>query len=308
MKGRAHPGANARRPTSMLLGGAVLCLLAQMPAALAETSDASCGEEILVSLYTAGDVARVDACDGSLLGTLEDGGRLAGAQTLRMGPDGLLYVVSEENHRILRFDGGTLAFVDVWLEDARLAKPTALDFGPDGAAYIGSYAGGRVWRFADGELSVFVEDEALAGIDAGMAFDAAGDLWIPAFDGHVVLVVDGASGRVRRRITAGLESPRMLLPEPAGGAVLIGSWANDRILRLALHDPDADPELLFERSRPSGLAWLADGRLLTISDVGGPIYAVTIGADGEVTPEEIARHETLEAMTYLLVRAAPASP
>jgi sugar lactone lactonase YvrE len=300
--------AFARFAGAVLLG---LGLLASGPGTVtAAEPPTPCDEEILVSLYTAGDVMRVDACDGTLLGALDDGGRLAGAQTLRTGPDGLLYVVSEENHRILRFDGETLAFVDVWLEDARLEKPTALDFGPDGAAYIGSYAGGRVWRYADGELTVFLEDEALAGIDAGMAFDAVGDLWVPAFDGHVVFVVDGATAEVRRRITDGLESPRMLLWEPGGRAVLIGSWANDRILRLAPGDAEAEPALLFERARPSGLARLADGRLLTVSDVGGPIYAVTIGADGEVAAEEIARDEALAAMTYLLVRpaAAPAAP
>lgn len=273
-------------------------LVGLAPAALA------CDAEILVSLYTAGDVARVDACDGSVRGFLDDRDLLAGAQALRMGPDGLLYVVSEENDRILRFDGDTLAFVDVWLEDARLAKPTAIDFGPDGAAYIGSYGGDRVLRYLDGVLTTFLEDPALDGIDAGMSFGPDGQLWIPAFDGHAVLVVDPATAEVRRRITT-LESPRMLLWTPARDAVLIGAWAGDAVHRLERR-PGAQPELLFARARPSGLAWLPDGRLLSISDTGGPIHAVDLSGPAP-TAVRLAEDPRLEAMTFLLVRPARAA-
>ena len=270
---------------------------------LAPASALACEHELLISLYSAGDVARVNACDGTVLGMLDDGDRLAGTQTLRMGPDGDLYVVSEENHSILRFDGGTLAFRDVWLSDPRLDKPTALDFGSDGAAYIGSYGGDRVLRYANGELEEVFSDPDVDGIDAGMAFGPDGRLWIPSFDGHSVLAVDVETGTVARRIAMAEQSPRMLLWSGDGASVLMGAWAGNTLQRLDLDAPEAEPDVLLERARPSGLAWLPDGRPVTISDVGGAVYAVD-PALGVASAEALADDERLAAMTYVLLRGA----
>ncbi|HSG88705.1 MAG TPA: hypothetical protein VLA56_05810, partial [Pseudomonadales bacterium] len=237
------PPSRARRAVLLVALGAASGLLAAC-ATLAGGAPAApaCDAELLVSHYDADRVARFDGCSGAWLGDLRHDGELAGPQALRLGPDGLLYVVSERNDRILRFDPRTHAFVDVWLESPRLAAPTAIDFGADGAAFIGSYGGDRVLRYAGGELTDFLIGGDVDGVDAGMAFGPDGHLWIPAFESGVLLVVDPATRAVLRRIRTGLVNPRMLLWAPDGSYLLIGSWGNDAILSLDLTDPAAEPQ------------------------------------------------------------------
>jgi hypothetical protein len=55
---------------------------------------------------------------------------LADPMGLTFGPDGHLYVSSTGLHRILRFNGNTGAFMDVFASDAELIFPTDLVFTP----------------------------------------------------------------------------------------------------------------------------------------------------------------------------------
>ena len=96
---------------------AVIVLLA----AVNQTS-AACAGRLFVSGYFSNNVHVYDACTGEFQRVLEPGSRIRGPQALRVGPDGRLWVVSEESASILRYDLATLDFVDV--EDlASLAEP-----------------------------------------------------------------------------------------------------------------------------------------------------------------------------------------
>jgi outer membrane protein assembly factor BamB len=245
-------------------------------------------------------VVRHDACTGERLGELEHGGALAGPQAIRIGPDGRLWVVSEKNHRVLRFDADDGTLVDVVLDDPRLANPTALDFAADGTPYVGSYGGDAVWRVEDGDLVPVLRGGDVDGVDSGMAFGPDGRLWIPGFESDVLLVVDPATRRVERRLTEGLASPRMLLFEADGASVTIGSWRNDRLYTLDLTDPDAQPVLRLERLRPSGLARLPGGDLLTVSDVRPPVHRVVAGSRPP-RARVFADDADLAAVTFLAV-------
>jgi hypothetical protein len=55
---------------------------------------------------------------------------------LVFGPEGNLYVSSYNNGQILRYDGTSGAFIDVFASDGGRANPQGLTFGPDGNLYV----------------------------------------------------------------------------------------------------------------------------------------------------------------------------
>ena len=114
-----------------------ICGLMLVGLSLAENLLADCTSTIFVSDYLADQVRVYDGCSGEHVRDLDNSGRIDGPQAIRLGPDGRLYVVSEENARVLRYDPDTLDFIDVFIEDDPatsqnelngLRRPTGLDF------------------------------------------------------------------------------------------------------------------------------------------------------------------------------------
>src|SRR5262249_49614351 len=65
-------------------------------------------------------------------------GGLATPRHLAFGPDGKLYVASQNSDEVLRYDAATGNFLDVAIPStAGLDGPWSLDFGPDGNLYVG---------------------------------------------------------------------------------------------------------------------------------------------------------------------------
>ena len=96
-------------------------------------------------------------------------GGLRRARDLAFGPDENLYVASELNDRILRYDGTTGAFIDTFVSagSGGLDGPTDLAFGPDGSLYVISHSSGgggvrEVLRY-DGTTGAFIEPFIPAG-------------------------------------------------------------------------------------------------------------------------------------------------
>ena len=63
------------------------------------------------------------------------------------GPDGKLYVSSASTNSILRYNGGTGAFIDAFTSDGLLNLPTGLTFGPDNNLYVASSNNHRILRY-----------------------------------------------------------------------------------------------------------------------------------------------------------------
>jgi DNA-binding beta-propeller fold protein YncE len=74
------------------------------------------------------------------------------------GPDGNLYVSSSSypDYAVLRYDGTTGAFIDVFASGGGLDHPRGLVFGPDGNLYVVSYNNHGVLRY-DGQLGNFLD-------------------------------------------------------------------------------------------------------------------------------------------------------
>lgn len=121
-------------------------------------------------------------------------GGLDGPTAAVFGPDGNLYVASFNDDRVLRYDGATGQFMNV---------------------FVAPSSGG------------------LDGPDAGMVFGPDGHLYVPSFNSNRVVRYDGTTGLlidVFIRAQSGLRNPRMLCFRP-NGDLLVSSWGTDEILR-----------------------------------------------------------------------------
>lgn len=232
---------------------------------------------LLVSGYTSEAVHAFDA-GGASLGELGD---VPGAQSLRYGPDGHLYVCAELDDAVLRFDGLTGAPLGpfVWDdpqtpadETGGLDAPTAAVFGPDGMLYVASFSLDAVLRY-DGVTGAFVDEfipagsGALNGPDAGMDFGPDGHLYVPSFNNNRVLRFDGKTGASLGSFTpvdaSVLSRPRCLRWR-GDGLLYVTSWGNNRVLR---YDLDGDfVDVFCTVFRPSGLAFDPEGNVLVTSD------------------------------------------
>lgn len=150
------------------------------------------------------------------------------------GPDGQLYVASFADDQILRYDGTTGAFIDVFV-----------------AAGTGN----------------------INGPDAGLDFGPDGDLYVPSFNANRVLRYDGKTGALKGTFAPPglfeLSRPRCLRWR-GDGLLYVSSWGNGRINRYDLEGDLVD--VFVTTPSPTGLEFdPLTGDLLVTSDQGDSV-------------------------------------
>ncbi len=147
-------------------------------------------------------------------------GGLINPSDLVFGPDGHLYVAGYNSHQILRYNGLTGAFIDVFASGSANDYPTGLTFGPDGNLYVASGdITNKVLRF-DGTTGAFINDFVTANsgglsFTSGLAFGPDGNLYVSSLATHQVLRYNGTTGAFKDAFVAsgsgGLVRPTYLL-------------------------------------------------------------------------------------------------
>lgn len=207
------------------------------------TDPALIAGRILVSGFESDAVHAFRAGDGARRGRASG---VPGAQSIVLGPDGLLYVCAEEVDQIVRIHPDTLALLDTFVgddpltpedENGPLDGPTAAFFGPAGDLFVASFETDQILRF-DGATGAYEGELVPAGLggldgpDAGTKFGPDGFLYVPSFWNDRVLRYDSSGAFVDEFISfreGNLRRPRDLVFRR--GHWYVASTTNNRILR-----------------------------------------------------------------------------
>ena len=213
-----------------LVVGSLLALVATLAGA-----QGTCAWRLFVSGYYS-NVHVYDACSGEYVRDLDVPGRIRGAQAVTLGPDGKLYVVSEQTSEILRYRGDTLAFDGVLARIPGI-EPTSVAFGADGLLYVSGYGSHDVRTFdlAGTPVKVVVAPHAagLSGPDIGMRF-INGALYVPGYDSSTVVRYDPANGSTAVALApraGGMLHPRSVLGSRDGTAMYVTAEGSSQVLR-----------------------------------------------------------------------------
>jgi sugar lactone lactonase YvrE len=164
--------------------------LAMTFAAFASTGWAA---TILVGNTSANNIVIVDTAKARVVREFiaAGAGGLVSPDDMNYGPDGNLYVSSgtDTGGAILRFDGRTGAFIDVFATSPSLKRPYGHAFGPDGKLYVSSFRSDEILRF-DAVTGQFI-DVFAAGNGTANGLNGPNDLLFGP-DGALYVTTQGS--------------------------------------------------------------------------------------------------------------------
>jgi len=247
------------------LFAALLGLSVWTPQASAQTV---CPSRLFVSGY-ASTVHVYDACTGAFQRTLDSRTRINGAQAIKLGPDGHIYVVSENTQKILKYHRDTLDFLGEYVTTN--GNPTGIAFDSQGRLYVGRYESSAVSRYSvTGALidePVARNTAVLFGPDNGLTFGPDGKLYIPGYDSNNVVSYDPVTGAVAVAIPSGAQNiagSRGLLVAKDNQHLWFTAELSGQLFKFNV----ASKALTLVTAaliRPTGIAYAPDGNLLVVS-------------------------------------------
>lgn len=277
-------------------------------------------DELVVSGFTSDSLVAFDAWTGELRGQYAGSTDLNGTLGVVLGPDGLLYVASEDSNMVLRFDPATRTFVDrfVWDDPATpqldetggLLGPASVLFGADGNLYVSSFDGDAVLRY-DGQTGAFIDvfvtqgSGGLNGPDAGMAWGPDGNLYIPAYYSNAIYRYDGTTGASLGALVSplqnGLRRPRHLIFRD--GLVYVSCEATHKVMRFDATSGVYIDDFVTPGSgglvEPTGIGFGPDGHFYVGSVVDNKVRRYE-GATGAFLDEfALGGNAGLQAVTFI---------
>jgi streptogramin lyase len=286
-----------------------LCLILIASLETAAQSSCNAGRALVSGYYS--NVHVYDACSGDFERVLDSDNRISGAQAVWPRPDGRVYVVSENNGRILRYQSDSLAYIDTFIDTGAAFKPTGIAFAPDGDLYVAGFDADEVRRY-DGQTGTLKSTPVparaggLDGPDNGMTFGPDGKLYIPGYYSNNVLRYDPVTNQLSTFVTAGsggLRRTRAILFEPGNAHVLVSSEGSSQILRFNAGS-GALVGTFASLPSPAGMNYSSDGRLLvaTNSSIVQVLNASTGATQGTLFP--ITAGGGLQGATYVVTMPA----
>lgn len=215
--------------------------------------------DLFVSGASTNSVLRFDE-DGNFLGNFVNPGPGSGGlnnpQGIAFGPDGNLYVASQGSNNVLRYDGTTGAFIDVFASVAGTSWPAEINF-RNGMLYVSDFGTSQSVHRFDAFTGNHI-DQFITGVPSadGQEWDSDGNIYISSgnrvrrFDSNGVFIDDFVAGGI------GLALDNLFLPD---GTFLVSDF-NFGVVR----HYDANGNLLgnvISLPGPQGLEIGPDGHL-----------------------------------------------
>jgi streptogramin lyase len=140
---------------------------------------------------------------------------------------------------VLRWNGTTGAFIDVFVDLGLGELATSVTFGPDGNLYVSNFSGHEVLRF-DGTTGMFIDvfaEVSIVGSDGDVgqvAFGPDGGLYVGLLTGDDILRSDGGMGNLLAPFIPELDThpdgPLGFVFGP-DGTLYVPSGNSDQVLR-----------------------------------------------------------------------------
>src|SRR5262249_20790786 len=160
-----------------------------------------------------------------------------------IGPDNSLYVVSQTNNEVLRYNANTGQFLNTFVtpNSGGLSQPVGMVFGPDNNLYVASQTTNQVLRY-NGTTGAFKDVFVSAGLvgltsPTGITFGPDGNLYVCSNTTWSIMRYQGplgaspgsalpASGQTRANFvpyrSGGLIEPNRAIFGPDGDLYVIG--------------------------------------------------------------------------------------
>lgn len=230
--------------------------------------------ELLISSFFGNSIVRYNTDTGLNVGSYT-GGSLSGALGMKVGPDGMLYVCSEANNSIQRFNMTTHAYVDTIISGSNLNGPTGITFDSSNNILVGNYNGDTVTKYSStgSFISTLVTagSGGINGPDVGITVGPDGKLYVPSFDSNAIQRYNATTGAfLDTFIPAGgagaMSQPRTILFRD--NKVWVTSDNGNKVLRYGLDGSFIDTFVTAGSgglSGASGMAFGHDGLLYVSS-------------------------------------------
>lgn len=221
---------------------------------------------VLVGSWASGDVRRY-RLDGTLVDTFIPGGSggLGFPDGLAYGADGNLYVSDAGHAKVLRYNGSTGAFMDVFV-GTDLTRAGYCAFGPEGDLYVCSNGDNAVHRFdpaTGAHIDAFAATPGLA-YPAGLAWKG-GSLYVCGFGSNSVGRFNAATGAFEGNVAGPFNRP-LYARVGSSGDLSVCDYGSNRLDQVALPDGPVVGHIGGGGlSGPVGQAVLPDGTLLVTS-------------------------------------------
>lgn len=200
-----------------------------------ELGNPNCDSLLLVSSWSRDNVKIYDGCDGEFIKDMAEAGVLDGPQAIFQDGNGDVIVVSESNHKLVKFDLDTLSVATTVVEPGLIQNPITVVKKDENNIYLGSYSSNQIielntttWQPIRTILPA--NNGQVQGIDIGMALGPDGQLYVPGYDSDSILKVNPDNGNTNQFISSGaneLDRPRTVLF--SGNQMLVTAWGNQAI-------------------------------------------------------------------------------
>ncbi|TDR22643.1 hypothetical protein [Marinicella litoralis] len=231
----------------------------------------NCDSLLLVSSWFNDNVKIFDGCDGQYIRDLAENGVLDGPQSIFQDPNGDVIVVSESNHKLIKFDQATLSTATTVVASDLMDNPITVVKKDDNHVYLGSYSGNNIielntqtWQAVRTVLPV--NNGQIQGIDIGMAMGPDGQLYVPGYDSDNVLKVNPMNGSTSQFISSGangLNQPRSILF--LNDRILVTAWGNLAVYSYSLNG-QFQGEVISGLPGPAGMMQDGPDHILLTSD------------------------------------------